>query len=446
MSWCNPFFDQGVTKGLVNNKKHHYINMKKHHSGYGGAILIPIAVIAGGYMARRLIDFLWSDPKEKLRHNNREKEENLRHQNRRDEDERRHNQRMEEIRLRQNCIDPDENKEEEALRDEEAFTSAVSNEESSQRELLAGLFRPGERVVIFSRTGQGKSTFVTQLGITVATGCQSDIVPSARTTHIPQSVILYDAEQDYEDMHDRYGKYGFEFPHRLRRINDCYFDSAKALGNDIARRSEKLMSDTLIVIDNITAICPTFAAEKARDFYRVLQNIQIKAKGRSVTITFVLVGHTTKDYSGGPIELGHLAGSSNIVNFATSVYALAATRFGESIRMLKVLKSRKGPKEGKVSILQVTDSPYLHFQYVRDENEADALPVLRKGQNQNSDDPTTTPESSKNKVCWEDKLEMWRLNKEEHKSYRAIAGLYNVSHKTVGEYIKEVEVQTAAPQ
>lgn len=235
-----------------------------------------------------------------------------------------------------------------------------------------GFIRYGGINLIFSPTGEGKSILVMQMGIEIATGKASQLVSEDHSLHPPMAVVVYDEEQDEDDIVDRYGKNGQTYPNNLHRKESCMFDDDNVLTEDISKTIGSFESDVCVIIDNLTSIIPTLSSNKVRKFYKRLKQIQKNAKDQGRRITFIVVAHTIKGYSD-KFTLKDLAGSANISNFLNNAIVLIPTKYGEQMKMLKLLKNRNNLK-GDGIILKIVPSPYIHFEYQRTAIVEDAAP------------------------------------------------------------------------
>ena len=189
--------------------------------------------------------------------------------------------------------------------------------------------------------------------------------------------------------------------------------------------------------------------ESARDLFRFLSGcIESAKRDKGIDLTFVLVAHTNKEGYGVSIGTEHLKGTSRVADFADLVLAIGPTRFGKGIKMLKVLHNRNEPEPETVLVMKKVDSkPYLHFELVGKMREEAALPKRVKNARwdmQYEDEyQESHEEQPKCKFTHEDKVEMWRLNKEEHLSYEKIADRFKekgkvTSRQNIGNYVNEI--------
>lgn len=237
----------------------------------------------------------------------------------------------------------------------------AENSKTEFKPLVSNLITGGGIFILYGPTGLGKTILSNQIGIDAAEGKASSLVPnSVKCT--PQSVKYLDSELDDDDISSRYGKYGYYFPENLERF-EVTFESPEKFTDFIKRVVVQEDSDCLIIIDNILTICPALNGEKSKHFIRNLKGIQQDARTRGITITFIIVGHTTKTFTGGPIQLKDLSGSFNMSAMATGVYGITSKSSDGKFIQLEVLKSRRNCDVGTKYILEKQEKPYVHFRY-----------------------------------------------------------------------------------
>ena len=251
-------------------------------------------------------------------------------------------------------------------------TIGKNNDSLKEMRVVGDLIRYGGINMIFSPTGEGKSVLAMQLAIDIAGGKGSLILPEEeRQAGRPVFTIVYDEEQDENDITERYGQTDMQYPEKLQRIESCMFDNETQLLNDIKQHVSGVNEDVCVIIDNITSIIPSMSTNRVRHFYKHLKQIQKEKKDCGFRVTFIIVAHTIKDYSS-PISLRDLAGNANNSNFLNRVIALLPTRLGEDVKVLKILKSRDTLK-GDGIVIRMLNEPYIHFEYESTAELKDAM-------------------------------------------------------------------------
>lgn len=232
----------------------------------------------------------------------------------------------------------------------------ITNYDDGQ--LVGKLIYMGDKAVIFSEYGTGKTVLTMGIALDIAHGRVSKIVPCDNGIHKPQTVFYYDGESDPEDYVNIFGDHEID-TENLHVIRKFYFKDPNAWLNDVRKNLKDVPGDATVILDNISCIVSTFNPNTIRElFLRDFTMIQNDFAPRKVT--FIVVAHTNKQKE--------LMGSNNQNNFATSVLKLV--KQGDDYLRLEVIKNRKyGDMKGKFYLLAkrvVTDTGFKYDEYVDD--------------------------------------------------------------------------------
>ncbi len=126
----------------------------------------------------------------------------------------------------------------------------------------------------------------------------------------------------------------------------------------------------LLIIDNLMCMLDNGkSAKQAQQFIQGLKQIK-----EQYNLTIILVAHLSKRNSKNPIEVKDILGSSVIANYADSIIAIGNSCEGDGIKYLKQLKSRSSIKLSEVAVMEISEEPYLHFEFREFDNEENHLP------------------------------------------------------------------------
>lgn len=309
----------------------------------------------------------------------------------------------------------------------EVVTKAVAN--GAPRELRGKNIYEGDRVVIVSGAGVGKSILAMQLGLGIGSGKPCDVFPDECDT-APQRVLLIDAEQEEEDMFLRYGNLAGKIPSNITRISDCPFNTPEDVVTSINKEVATWNENGTVIIDNITSLFSLQSAEKIRGFYSSLRNTQNKFNERGFKLTYIILCHETK--SATKLTLKTIMGSGNIGNFATSVFALGYSSLGDDMRFLKALKARRAPKFGNVYLLKLVEEPYLHFENHGEASEAEAT---GKTKIQEPIEIIQTPVIPGQRKRSDEQIEQIRQLYAKGESVNSLAKRFKVNRGTITKYL-----------
>ena len=228
-----------------------------------------------------------------------------------------------------------------------AYIEGVEPDARAKRRLLGDFWLEGELSVLFSETGLGKSALAMQIGRALTGGkrfdpFETDIDP-IRCAYFDfeltdaQFRLRYTAERP--DLLDT----GKLFPDALIRLPPQYLRSLPPgcdnyydlLIGSIFQHVE-LLGARSIIIDNITWLNPNI--ESSPSMQRLMQTLVHIKKHYGVSI--LLIAHTPKRLSRGPITINHLQGAATLGRFIDSAFALGGSRRGNAVRYLKAVKHR----------------------------------------------------------------------------------------------------------
>lgn len=245
----------------------------------------------------------------------------------------------------------------------DTINASVSRAQSApQRDwVVQKLIHEGEICNLQAVEKSGKSILVTQIAHDYAYGLASKIVPTSAIKGKMQEVFLYDAELCDDDMLERYKDLNDD---RVHRCQNAEFDSMDSFLNHIEQHISGVYSNTLVVIDNVTAICPTINAKDVKIAKRRIKKMQSTFLMKECRLTFIFVHHTKTGSDG--FGRQDIAGSINWVRFGDLNLALADTRFGDHVKSLSIASGRNVStllKSDEALLLEMYSSPYPHFEF-----------------------------------------------------------------------------------
>ena len=233
------------------------------------------------------------------------------------------------------------------------------------RPLWSPFWNEGEISVLFSETNVGKSILATQIANDVARGLNSITGQSAPG----KKTVYFDYELSEEQFRQRYG--GAQFSDNFYR-GVPYDDSIAFLGlesaySDVVNAMEG--GAQVLVIDNIT-----YLTASINDANTVLELMKkLKAKVKQYGCSLLLITHTPKRSQKNIITRADAAGSSYLLNFCDSAFAMGRSYLRPELRYLKQIKNRVGEfsyteKNVLVGIFDVVDG-ILQFLPICEQSE-----------------------------------------------------------------------------
>lgn len=346
--------------------------------------------------------------------------------------------------LHENVQEESSNEPEETQRDEETLSSSeckVSDLLKKRQnapevpDLISGIIRPGDVHILAGKSGLGKSFYALAFAYKFSSGRPATIIPSDVECK-PIKVYYYDGELEDEEFIRRCQGNTPDAYSNIVRIGHPGFNSIDAFMNDVEQKVLIESSDVAVIVDNMDSMFEDLNKKTANQLRSRIESIQAKCPFK---LTFVLVGHPTKDYDEfAEMQTKHISGSSSFTNMASSISIIAPTRFGEGYSMLRVLKYRNGKKNSeKVFISRMVDEPYPHPEYDRVELLNDALPLKAKASKEsksNGNEPGSGEKGFNGKFTQEEELavlSMYEETKEKNgkSSSRKAAEAFKKKHK-----------------
>lgn len=226
--------------------------------------------------------------------------------------------------------------------------------------ILPGIITEGAICNIQSAEKAGKSILVTQISHDCAYGISSELVPWKDDKYPihAQQVFYYDAEMSDDDMAERYENLDDDKIHR----HPGGFNKPEDFLNHLECSLSNIQSNTLVVVDNVSAICIGFYENNVKEVNRKIADLRQEFLKRGYRLSFIFVHHIKKESDGK--NTSDRAGSANWSRLATINLSFYAQR--EDKRILEVSNKRcnktaLSPQEGIV--LDYLKEPYPHYVY-----------------------------------------------------------------------------------
>ncbi len=339
--------------------------------------------------------------------------------------------------LRQNDVSPSGNGKEPDRVDDSPSPDVAPIGELRQRIrsriqwLIGDFVEVGGRCILFGPPSIGKSILSLQMAIAIAEGSEYGFFPpEEENPHGDQQVIFFDFEMKAEEQFERIGDR--TMPSNLLRCEGpiSSFDQLFKTIEEVSQAPK-----VTVIIDNIRKLEEMSQSNQVSEYFNKLEQTQEKLKTKGITVTFITVTHTGKDFDKtSPVELNDMAGGADLGRFSSTVVALAPAHDGNVI--FRAVKKRNSAPMDEVYILRIIETPYLHFEYVCSSNVEDALPNPKnmKGAKAPMVSNATTEKPQKSapnkKLSDEDKDEIANLLSKGVKS-PVIAKQFKVSLRTV---------------
>lgn len=174
----------------------------------------------------------------------------------------------------------------------------------------------------------------------------------------------------------------------------------------------------VIIIDNLTYLMDSVT--NAAHSLRIMK--ELKKLKNTYNLSFILVAHCPKRKKDKPITQDDLGGSKMIMNFCDSAIAIGTSIWNEDTRYVKHIKARCVEKKAKVDTIELQREPYLHFEYVGENDESEHLSLKMKLS-------SLTPD---------EEADIIELREDYDMSIREIAKKLGLSKSVVGRFVKNM--------
>lgn len=210
----------------------------------------------------------------------------------------------------------------------------LSKSEKQVAPLWSPFWNEGEISILFSETNVGKSILATQIANDISRGVNS--ITGEETE--PKKVVYFDYELSEEQFRERYN--GAVFSENFFRgapfDDSIAFLSIESAYSDIVSAIEA--GAEVIIVDNIT-----YLTSSINDASVVLSLMKrLKAKVKQFGVSMMLITHTPKRSQKEIITRADAAGSSYLINFCDSAFAMGRSYLRADLRYLKQIKNRVG--------------------------------------------------------------------------------------------------------
>lgn len=282
--------------------------------------------------------------------------------------------------------------------------------------LLGSLIFEGEFTIFFGRTNVGKTVAGVQIALAISKGeTLWDLENKGRA----RNVLYLDFELSQRQLVKRYGalnppeNFFYTITPEFNEVEEI--ESWRAGMLHFIEEQIKRSNAEVVFLDNISALQSD--SSKAEDAVELVQ--KIKFLKEKLGITFIVVGHPTKQAKETPMDINHLSGSSKLAALADAVFGMNFSNEGTGARYIMALKTRSSEMEyGPENVIKLElSSPngYPELLFTGFDQE---WKLLKSGFESKDERDS----------------EILRLNRD-GLSYREIAEMLGIGKTTVGEVV-----------
>ena len=229
------------------------------------------------------------------------------------------------------------------------------------REVFGKFLFEGELSILFGDSGTGKSILANDMAFFVSGGGHT--WEGLESPNIPSLYI--DLEMSTKQFASRYATAEEYIPDTYHR---AVIDISEMDGNDIFPEVKNLITSMqaeqnapkFIIIDNIpNGFGSVMNANKMKKL--VFEFKKLKEK---FGLTILIIAHCPKRKKWSPLEKEDLGGTSDLMKFIDSAFAIGQSRCGKKFKYIKKIKTREDKGMMEVMSVMLDNEPFLHYKYL----------------------------------------------------------------------------------
>lgn len=288
--------------------------------------------------------------------------------------------------------------------------------------LFSELWFEGEVCILFADTNLGKSILAVQIGDSVSRGIA---IPNFKLEAIAQPVLYFDFELSDKQFEMRYSddfKDHYKWNDNFLRVEinpDADLPNKQTFEDSLLESIEKAINNIgakILIIDNLTYLNnDSEKGNSASTLMKVLKRLK-----NEYNLSILVLAHSPKRDSSKPITRNDLSGSSRLMQFCDSSFAIGESHKDSSLRYIKQIKVRNTAQLfGTTNVIVceiVKDVNFLKFKLLTCTYESEHLKEM----------------SQNNRTELIDQAKQLQT---EGKSQRDIASELNISLGAVNKYV-----------
>ena len=288
------------------------------------------------------------------------------------------------------------------------------------------LWFENELCILFASTNQGKSIIAVQIADSISSGRP---IPGLRLDAHQQKVLYLDFELTKKQLEARYtinyenaNKFNNGFFRAEINLDAMLLAQPKdfdAILNIALEQTIEYVDAKVIIIDNLTYL--KTGTENAKDALPLMKHL--RRLKNTYGLSILVLAHTPKRNPFSPITRNDLQGSSMLMNFCDSSFAIGESQKGSNIKYIKQIKVRNAEylydSENVIECQIIKPDNFLKFEITGYGDESDHLKQLSQEEVQLLEDQI---------------IAMKKLNPQ--LSDREIGRKLNTNHKKVARTLK----------
>ena len=283
----------------------------------------------------------------------------------------------------------------------------------------------------------GKTSLINQIIFSLALGrCICNLWPDSSPAK-PMQALMFTTEQNDNDIKVLYKD--FADGKTLDNLNVVTEElvSPASIIIGIEKHINTTDSRGLVVsIDNYTSLIRKYGKKAINELNQKLDELKAKYADTH-PLTIIKVYHTNDQFSPyRPLKLDDVRAFQDNINTTKNFIGLAPCKEGQDKRILYVLKNKLEPKTQGAYVIRYahTEAPFYTFDHsVEDINEVLPIRNTTAGKSENSGKRGRPSNFTNDEI-----MELYRLNKEEGKTWQTIQLEYGISGPAIKKRRKEI--------
>lgn len=124
----------------------------------------------------------------------------------------------------------------------------------------------------------------------------------------------------------------------------------------------------VVIMDNLMCIASYTSPKAIRKLMQELKHLAY-----AYDVSFLIVGHTRKRNLSKAVTQNDLAGTKVLMNYFDSAFVVCESAKDTGTRYFKLIKTRQKAKINDVAEVEISDEPYLHYEFVEYNEEKEHL-------------------------------------------------------------------------
>jgi archaellum biogenesis ATPase FlaH len=237
----------------------------------------------------------------------------------------------------------------------------------------------GELCILYASSGLGKSILAVQIGNSISRG---EPICGFKLETTKQLILYFDFELSDKQFENRYSlnySQHYDFDENFKRVEinpEAVIPDNQTFEDFLNHSLERSVTETgakVLIIDNLTYL--KNQTEQAKDALPLMKHL--KALKSKYGLSILALAHTPKRDLSKPLTQNDLQGSTMLMNFCDSSFAIGSSCIDKNIRYLKQIKQRNTEQlygADNVCVCELSKPEnFVNFEFIKFGIEAEHL-------------------------------------------------------------------------